>query len=282
MASQHKTSRRRRRVVRRHRSSAPSWAERVLGHRFKRIFWWGGLVAALVYGYIFFKYVAPYTASWKALYGELSFPKGYEIHGLDVSHHQGCIDWEEVARAKVGGHDIEFVIVKATEGSSLLDKQFRRNFREAREEGLIRGAYHFYRPTSSGEEQARHFMNKVHLEPGDLPPVLDIEVKGKQSTEELQREALIWLRLLERRYGVPPIIYTGLKFKQDYLNAESFERYPFWIAHYYVDSLRYEGVWKFWQHTDLGHVRGIRGDVDLNIYNGSMYDLRRLTIPKSE
>lgn len=274
--------RRRRQVVRKRRSSAPSWAERVLGHRFKRIFWWGGVVTACIYGYIFFKYVAPYTASWKALYGELHYPEGYEIHGLDVSHHQGRIDWDKVVQAKVDGHNLEFVIVKATEGRSLLDREFHRNFRQAREQGLICGAYHFYRPTSTGEEQARHFMNKVKLEDGDLPPVLDIEVKGHQSTEDLQREALDWLRLLERRYGTPPIIYTGLKFKQNYLSTKAFERYPFWIAHYYVDSLGYDGDWKFWQHTDLGRVRGIRGDVDLNIYNGSMYDLRRLTISKRE
>lgn len=279
MTAQHKP---RRRSLHKPRHATPSWAERVLGHRYKRIFWWGGIMAALLYGYLFFRYVAPSALSWQALYGELGVPKGYEIHGLDVSHHQGKIDWKQVARAKVGEHDIEFVIVKATEGRSLLDKRFKRNFEQARDEGLLRGAYHFYRPTSTGERQARHFMSKVHLEPGDLPPVLDIEVRGQQTKEELQREVLACLRLLEKHYGVPPIIYTGLNFKKAYLDSEKFERYPFWIAHYYVDTLRYKGAWKFWQHTDCGRVQGIKGEVDLNIYNGSMYDLRRLTIPQRE
>lgn len=272
-----------RRTSARRKSSGLSWAERSFGHGYKRVFWIGGIVVLLFYAFVFYKYfVSPYTTRWRALYGEIEYPAGYSIHGLDVSHHQGTIDWEKVSKAKVANEDLEFVIIKATEGKSIFDPNFNENFYQAGQYGLIRGAYHFFSPSVSGDVQAKYYMRQVHLEDGDLPPVLDIEVLGNLTPKELQREALEWLNALEERYGVPPIIYTGLKFKETYLNTPEFERYPFWIAHYYVKELGYKGEWKFWQHTDIGRVDGIKGPVDLNIYNGSMYDLRKLTIGQNE
>ena len=173
---------------------------------------------------------------------------------------------------------MEFVFIKATEGKSHLDRNFQRNFRKAGQYGLIRGAYHYFSPNVSGDRQARYFMDNVQLEEGDLPPVLDIEEIGDQTPETLRKEALEWLDLMERRFGTPPIIYTGLKFKKTYLSTPEFDRYPFWIAHYYVKQLGFNGQWKFWQHTDVGTIDGITGKVDLNVYNGSMYDLQKLTI----
>lgn len=254
-----------------------------MGHNYKRWFLLGSLLAVLVYGFIFYKYtVAPFTTRWRALYGEIEYPKGFSIHGIDVSHHQGEIDWEKVAQSKVAGEPLEFVFIKATEGQTHFDTYFNQNFYQAGLYGITRGVYHYFKPNVSGDVQARHFMQQVHLEEGDLPPVLDIEEIGELSTAALQREALEWLRLLEQEYGVPPIIYTGLKFKEAHLNTEKFERYPFWIAHYYVKNLRYKGAWKFWQHTDLGRVDGIKTPVDFNVYNGSMYDLRKLTLQSNE
>ena len=109
--------------------------------------------------------------------------------------------------------------------------------------------------------------------------MLDVEHKPKNvSTEEFQRDVLTWLHIVEDKYHVKPIIYTYYKFKMEYLNTDVFEDYPYWIAHYYVDKVEYNGPWKFWQHTDAGRLPGINGNVDLNIYNGSYYDLRQLTI----
>lgn len=79
---------------------------------------------------------------------------------------------------------------------------------------------------------------------------------------------------------VKPIIYTYYNFKQKYLNDSRFDGYPYWIAHYYVSKMGYRGPWKFWQHTDAGRMPGIGTYVDLNIYNGSYYDLKQLTIPE--
>lgn len=250
---------------------------------YKYIYWIAGLLVVGFYAFIFLTYfVSPFTSRWRALYGDIDYPEGYSIHGIDISHHQGNIVWEDVAKARIDGDPLIFVIIKATEGKSLLDENFNDNFYEARQYGLIRGAYHFFSPTVKGETQARYYLRQVHLDDGDLPPVLDIEEKGGLTTEQLQREALAWLKAVEERYGVPPIIYTGLKFKEANLSTPEFDRYPFWIAHYYVKEVGYKGEWRFWQHTDLGRVNGIKGHVDLNIYNGSMYDLRHFLIGHGE
>ena len=112
---------------------------------------------------------------------------------------------------------------------------------------IVRGAYHFWSNKSTAREQAYYFLKQVHLENGDLPPVLDIEHMPKnRSIEDFQRDVLTWLHIVEDRYHVKPIIYTYFKFKEKYLNAPVFEDYPYWIAHYYVDKVEYKGSWKFW------------------------------------
>lgn len=252
----------------------------------KRTRVWVVIVACIIvafYAFILLTYiVSPYTTRWKALYGDIPYPEGYSIHGIDVSHHQGKINWEKVARAKINDEPIAFAVIKATEGRHFLDDNFNENFYEARQNGLIRGAYHYFTPSVAGAEQARHYLHQVHLDEGDLPPILDVEEVGRLTPAELRKEVLTWLQAVEECYGAQPIIYTGLKFKEKYLLSKEFDRYPFWIAHYYVQEVGYDGAWRFWQHTDLGKVNGIRGSVDLDVYNGSMYDLRHLLIGRDE
>ena len=143
----------------------------------------------------------------------------------------------------------------------------------------LRGVYHFWSNKSTAREQAYYFLDQVHLTDGDLPPVLDIEHKpADKSVEDFQRDVLTWLHIVEDKYHVKPIIYTYYKFKEQYLSAPVFEDYPYWIAHYYVDKGQYKGKWKFWQHTDVGKLPGIKGYVDFNIYNGSYYELKQLCI----
>ena len=103
-----------------------------------------------------------------------------------------------------------------------------------------------------------------------------------KSVEDFQQDILTWLHIVEDRYHVKPILYTYYKFKEKYLSTPVFEDYPYWIAHYYVDNVEYKGEWKFWQHTDVGKLPGIKGYVDFNIYNGSYYDLKKLTIGNQE
>ena len=249
--------------------------------RYPRWAWWiGGTAVIVLYVFLFYHFfVGPTGFRWRALYGDAEYPEGYEIHGIDISHYQGKIDWEQLKNAMIKGCPVRFVIIKSTEGSSRLDENFRENFNQARDLGFIRGVYHFWSNKSTAREQAYYFLDQVHLTDGDLPPVLDIEHKpADKSVEDFQRDVLTWLHIVEDKYHVKPIIYTYYKFKEQYLSAPVFEDYPYWIAHYYVDKVQYKGKWKFWQHTDVGKLPGIKGYVDFNIYNGSYYELKQLCI----
>ena len=250
-------------------------------HRYPRWAWWiGGIAIILVYIWAFYYFfVSPTGFRWRALYGDAEYPEGYEIHGIDISHYQGEIDWEQLKNAMIAGCPVRFVIIKSTQGASRLADHFRENFNQVRDYGFIRGVYHFWSNKSSAREQAYYFLDKVHLTEGDLPPVLDIEHKpADKSVDDFQRDVLTWLHIVEDKYHAKPIIYTYYKFKEKYLSAPVFDDYPYWIAHYYVDKVQYQGKWKFWQHTDAGKLPGIKGYVDFNIYNGSFYDLRKLCI----
>lgn len=249
--------------------------------RYPRWAWWiGGTAVIVLYVFLFYHFfVGPTGFRWRALYGDAEYPEGFEIHGIDISHYQGKIDWEQLKNAMIKGCPVRFVIIKSTEGSSRLDENFRENFNQARDFGFIRGVYHFWSNKSTAREQAYYFLDQVHLTDGDLPPVLDIEHKpADKSVEDFQRDVLTWLHIVEDKYHVKPIIYTYYKFKEQYLSAPVFEDYPYWIAHYYVDKVQYKGKWKFWQHTDVGKLPGIKGYVDFNIYNGSYYELKQLCI----
>lgn len=241
----------------------------------------GGAVVMALYIWVFYYFfVSPTGFRWRALYGDAKYPRGYEIHGIDISHYQGRIDWARLkTNALVNGNPVSFVFIKGTEGASRLDPNFSDNFSNAREYGFLRGAYHFWSNKSSAREQAYHFLDKVRLLEGDLPPVLDIEhIPDNVDVKDFQTDVLTWLHIVEDRYHVKPIIYTYYKFKEAYLSAPVFDDYPYWIAHYYVDKIEYKGRWKFWQHTDTGELPGIMGKVDLNVYNGSYYDLTQSTI----
>ena len=99
-----------------------------------------------VYVWAFYTYfVSPTGFRWRALFGDTNYPAGYEIHGIDISHYQGKIDWDKLRDSNIEGYPLRFVMIKSTEGSSRTDNRFKENFRQAREHGLIRGAYHFCR-----------------------------------------------------------------------------------------------------------------------------------------
>lgn len=232
-------------------------------------------------GFYYF-FIRPYAYRWKPCYGMKAYgicvPCCYDVHGIDVSHYQGTIDWDMVKENSDSAFPIEFVFMKATEGGDLADENFVYNFERAGKCGFIRGAYHFFSPKTDPVKQADYFINMVNLQSGDLPPVLDVETIGKSTPQKLRDNVLVWLRRVESHYGVKPIIYASYKFKERYLNDSVFNSYPYWIAHYYVDSVRYEGKWQFWQHSDIGTVPGIDNDVDLNVFNGTIDELRKLTL----
>lgn len=241
----------------------------------------GFLIVVVFSSVFYFFFIRPYAYRWKPCYGLKGYgvcmPAGYKIHGVDISHYQGKINWKMLEQTRQGQFPIQFMFMKATEGGDFSDKNFIANFDSAKAHGFIRGAYHFYNPKTNADKQADFFIQSVKLEPGDLPPVLDIEKKGKD-IKKLQADLKHWLRRVEEHYGVKPIIYASYRFKTKYLNDSVFNSYPYWIAHYYVDSVRYQGDWKFWQHTDVGTLPGIKENVDLNIFNGGKEALDALRI----
>lgn len=245
------------------------------------LLWLGGLIIIAAYvGFFYHFFVSPFSFRWRAIYGDPVYPDGYEIRGIDISHYQERVNWEKLRNASIGDSPVSFVFIKATEGEKLFDDNFNRNFANAKRNDIIRGAYHFFIPGISARKQAEFYLSIAQLEPGDLPPVLDIEKKGDLTPEQLRRDVKTWLDIVEKEYGVKPILYTGYKFKVDYLNTPEFDAYPYWIAHYYVEKLAYKGKWTFWQHTDCGKVSGINGFVDCNIFNGSLQELEALTLPE--
>ena len=240
-----------------------------------------GIVAIALLLFFYYFFIRPYSYRWKPCYGFKGYgvclPLSYKVHGVDVSHHQGTIDWNAVKSTENQEFPIRFAFIKATEGGDYKDRRFDENFRQAKEVGLIRGAYHFYNPNTDPIRQADFFISQVKLQKGDLAPVLDIERKPKDAAQ-MQDDLKKFLLRLEQHYGVKPIIYTSYKYKKRYLNEPEFESYPLWIAHYYVDLLSYEGAWQFWQHTDYGVVPGIESNVDLNVFNGSLEELKAYRI----
>lgn len=200
-----------------------------------------------------------------------------KVFGIDVSHYQGWIKWDSIERVK-GDFPLDFVFIRATAGADGNDTQFKNNWRNAKPSGLIRGAYHYYRPDENSILQANNFIKTVNLGKGDLPPVLDIErVPGRQNLDSLKSGLKKWLAKVEGHYGVKPIIYSGESFYTDFLKEE-FTGYNLWIANYsfFEDEIRKE--WLFWQFTDKGAVNGINGDVDVNIYNGNLNTLKEMVI----
>ena len=242
-----------------------------------------GVIVVLFIAAFYYFFIRPYAYRWKPCYGFKGYgvcmPSGYNVHGIDISHYQGEVDWNMLEKTRQGRFPVEFIFMKATEGGDFADDKFVANFDSAKVHGFIRGAYHFYNPKTDPNKQADFFIRSVKLEAGDLPPVLDIEKKSKD-VKKLQGDLKIWLRKIEDHYGVKPIIYASYKFKTRYLNDSIFDTYPYWIAHYYVDSVKYQGEWKFWQHTDVGTLPGIDEQVDLNVFNGSSVNLRKMLIPE--
>ena len=238
------------------------------------------IIAAIYIGAFYKMFVGPYSFRWKALYGDEEYPAG-TVRGIDISHYQDEIDWDLLRNATIKESPLMFVFVKATEGSDLLDENFIQNFYYARKNSIMRGAYHYFKAKSSVEKQARFFCKCVQLEDDDLPPVLDVEEDGKDvglTNEQLQKAVLKWLRIVEKHYGVKPILYCSYSFRRDILTSKEFDAYPLWIANYYVEKLAYKGDWKFWQHTDFGRIAGIKGKVDVNLFNGSREDLLQMRV----
>lgn len=203
-----------------------------------------------------------------------------KTYGFDVSHYQNKEDikWDSLT---IGNKTIplEFVVMRATMGNRNADKHFSDFWEQAKKQNLIRGAYHFYRADEDPVIQANNFLENVKLESGDLPPILDIEKIPKRKTnKKLIEDLKVWCKIVEETYGEKPIIYTYYHYYKDFLKGE-FDDYPLWLANYNdVPTPSPDSDWDFWQFTENGIVHGINTKVDLDIYNGSSWSLKRLTL----
>jgi lysozyme len=191
------------------------------------------------------------------------------VSGIDVSHYQQVVDW-----AKVKAAGIAFAFAKATDGLNS-DPTFARNWAGIGNAGLLRGAYHFFRPLKDAAAQAKHFMDVVSLAVGDLPPVLDVETADGASNDAMQSGVKTWLDTVAAQTGVTPMIYAAPGFWNQHLN-DQFGSHPLWIAEYGVPSPKLPHGWtnwNFWQYSQSGQVDGVSGNVDLDYFQGSMDDL---------
>lgn len=208
----------------------------------------------------------------------IAIPQTYSIHGIDVSKYQQSIAWEEVKAMQVERIQLGFTFIKATEGIGNVDGQFYRNWKKAKQAGMIRGAYHFFIGSKDGRMQAENFIHKVNLQAGDLPPVLDVEQLNGNNIITLRKEIKEWLAVAENYYRVKPIIYTNVDFYNRCLGSE-FDEYPLWVAHYYQPQQpRIKRGWMFWQHSDEGRVNGIISKVDFNVFAGDSLQFRNILI----
>ncbi|CAN5799840.1 glycoside hydrolase family 25 protein [soil metagenome] len=208
----------------------------------------------------------------------IAMPDGYEIHGIDVSRYQKRVNWPVVKVMAEKHIRLGFAFIKATEGVTFTDAQFKRNWRKIRETGITRGAYHYLTARGSGKLQAQHFINTVTILHGDLPPVLDVESLDGASVTELQQFVQDWLQTVEAYYKVKPIIYSNAAFYNRYLDGK-FSDYPLWVAHYLEQHQpRVSRHWNFWQHNESGRVNGIDAFVDFNVFNGDSTDFRALLV----
>jgi len=186
--------------------------------------------------------------------------------GIDVSHFQGAVDWHAVRQAGKS-----FAFAKATDGVTYTDPQFAANWAGIKAAGLVRGAYHFFEPTDDAASQAEHFLATVELEPGDMPPVLDVERNTGVTSAQLWEGVAAWLEEVAAKTGRLPMIYVAPGFWNSNSPDLSLVKYPLWLADYAVQPTLPHGwsAWRFWQYSQTGAVEGLHGQFDLDEFNGT-------------
>lgn len=196
----------------------------------------------------------------------------YSVKGVDVSSYQGDIDWDTLSK-----QDISFAFIKATEGSSFVDKNFTYNFEQAQGASLAVGVYHFFSYDSEGSAQAEHFINTVDAFEGMLPPVIDLEFYGDKEKSPPEREYVdeqlkTMLEMLEDHYGQKPIIYATERSYELYLSGD-YSEYDIWIRNVVTKPKLSDGrKWTFWQYTNRERLDGYSGKekyIDVNVFAGS-------------
>lgn len=197
---------------------------------------------------------------------------GPMVKGIDVSYWQEQVDWDAVR-----GAGVEFAFVRLSYGEVFKDPRFEENWAGAKQAGLIRGAYQYFRPEQDPLEQAQLLLDSIAsdpLGPNDLPAVLDVEQTDGLSSSKVRQRMQIWLDAVEAGTGKRPIIYSAA-FMENVIGS-GFSDYPLWVANYTKSCPRLPSGWSdwvFWQSSESGKVAGVQGNVDLDHFNGTREQL---------
>jgi lysozyme len=214
----------------------------------------------------------------RVIYPRLDYASfGYSVRGVDVSAHQGAIDWDLL---KADG--VDFAYIKASEGETFNDPRFSRNWYGAEQAGVLRGAYHFFTQCRSGKAQAQNFIRVVPADPNALPPAVDAEHMGPclqtPAVKDVAAEIAVFLDALQAQYKVRPIIYTTREFHDAYLVGK-FPKERFWVRRLLLAPHFRQGQWVFWQYHNWGRRAGVSGPIDLDVFKGTRADLEALRKP---
>lgn len=196
----------------------------------------------------------------------------YPVKGIDVSAHNGDIDFQAVKSDTVC-----FVYMKATEGTDFCDSNFKYNYNAARQAGLLTGAYHFFRFDTPGDVQAHHFLECVSGHPFDLPLAIDVEKWGNVRDYDVQEVKTQLRKMIEviKTYGYPVVLYTNKRGNHTFI-GEDFPEVRLWIC-----SLSSEPhcEWSLWQHSHLNRVKGVPKPVDTNTFRGTKSEFAQWLTP---
>lgn len=193
--------------------------------------------------------------------------------GIDVSGYLPVIDWPAVA-----GSGVSFAFIKCTEATAFRDRSFAQHWPAAKRAQLLRGAYHFFRPKLDPVLQAEHFLSFLN-DPGELPPVLDVEVTDGVPSTKLLAGVRSWVSVVSARLG-RPLIYTSPGFWSSLPSSEEIAAITdLWLGAWTTkvpNGLAGWPKWTFWQHTNRGQVAGINAPsgLDTDYFNGSLAELR--------
>lgn len=188
--------------------------------------------------------------------------------GIDVSYHQDTIDWKKVRRA-----GIKFAFIRVSDGLIIDDPQFERNWTNARAQKIARGAYQYFRPEQDALAQADKLIAAIENDKGELAPVIDVESTGGLRPKQIAKQVTLWIDRVRAKLGVEPIVYTSPDFWRDEVGGADLSSQPLWVAHYTRDCPRVPPQWTrwtFWQYSKNGRVPGIKGPVDLDVFQGHM------------
>jgi lysozyme len=183
-----------------------------------------------------------------------------ESFGIDVSHHNGKINWEQVP-------EVDFVYIKATEGATYVDPMYQQNINGARARKFRVGAYHYFRTTSSVQKQFENYKKHVMKSDIDLIPMVDVEECKKWSATQFQDSLMRFIQLVKSHYGKAPMIYSVNTFYNKYC-APRFNNFHLIIGRYGNEKpfIKGKGTYTIWQKSQTGKLSGIPKEVDIDVF----------------